>query len=117
MNKVFPHDRRLPKKEIIRKRDDFRRLFHDGNKCRGKYLQFYYKKGNERRIGFTVPKRFGKAVARNRIKRWMREVYRKYRQETGDYWIVMMARPDAGPEKLKDIEGDFFRFLEELEHK
>ena len=51
------------------------------------------------------------------MKRWMREVYRKHRHETGDYWIVMMARPDAGPEKLKDVEGDFFRFLEELEHK
>ena len=117
MNKVSPHDQRLPKKEIIRKRDDFRRLFYNGKRCRGKHLQFYYEEGNGRRIGFTVPKRFGKAVRRNRMKRWMREVYRKHRHEIGDYWIVMMAKPDAGPIKLKDVEENLLRFLEELGRK
>jgi ribonuclease P protein component len=112
MNKSTDHDQRLPKKEILRKRDDFQRLFKDGKRWREKHLRFYYKEGDRRQVGFTVPKRYGKAVHRNRMKRWMREAYRKHRWEIGDMAVVMMARPESRPGGLMDVEEDLIRFLQ-----
>jgi ribonuclease P protein component len=42
------------------------------------------------RFGFTVPKALGKAVARNRIKRRMREAVRSQRELLPENWAIVI---------------------------
>ena len=117
MNDTNYSDQRLPKKEIIRKRKEFSEIFQQGEHWRGKYLNFFFAESESRQIGFTVPKKLGKAVQRNRIKRLLREVYRRHRHEIGTYKIVVLARREAVGITLWDVEEDFHQFLQNIRGK
>jgi ribonuclease P protein component len=105
------NDQRLPKQEIIRKREVFKEVFQNGKRLHGKYLRFYFMEAKNRQIGFLVPKKVGIAVKRNKIKRLMREVYRIHRSEIKSQKIIILA--EKGVEKLgfKNIEKEFLIFL------
>jgi len=65
---------------------------------------------NLSRYGFSVTKKVGKAVQRNRLKRLLREVMRVQSLKPG--WdIVFMARSAAGGADYHQIEGGVIRLL------
>ena len=66
----------LPKKEIISGKKEFERIFSNGIRFISGKLTVFACSGNGRKIGFSVSKKAGKSVKRNKIKRWMREAYR-----------------------------------------
>jgi ribonuclease P protein component len=47
------------------------------------------------RLGVTVSKKVGKAVVRNRVKRWIRESYRLCRVRPPCTDVVVIAKPAA----------------------
>ena len=111
MNKTFYHSQSLPKKEIIKKGEVFREVIQSHKRRRYRYLQFFIRESDKRQVGFAVPKRLGKAVRRNRIKRLMREIYRKHRQEIGHYQIVILANKEANNAGLPELEKEFQQFM------
>jgi len=66
------------KPEMLKKNADFKRVYTLGTSYATEYIVMYVYHHHEdkRRIGFSVSKKIGKAVIRNRIRRIFKEVYR-----------------------------------------
>ncbi len=65
------------------------------------------------RLGLTVPRALGGAVVRNRIKRRLREAFRKHRAEFGPQWdIVLNPRRAALTAPFEDLERAFKKVIE-----
>jgi ribonuclease P protein component len=82
--------------------EDFTRVYRTGRSVANKYLVLYYFQRSEPgpvgaeigpRVGFSVSKRLGNAVDRNRIKRVLREGFRAQGQYLrGNMDFVLIAR-------------------------
>lgn len=60
--------------------------------------------------GFITPKRVGSAVVRNRIRRRLREIFRKHQHEIRDgVWIVTVASARATRETFRALEDEWLR--------
>ena len=66
----------LKKNEIIRGKKKFNQIFSQGKKIKGNYIKAYFLEASELKVGFAVGKKIGKAHLRNKLKGWLREVYR-----------------------------------------
>jgi len=114
----------LPKSEILRGRNNFDRLFSSSKKilspsvsCR---YRVYSQPAGHCLIAFIAKKKLGTAVKRNRMKRLMREAYRKNKYlvsglfTSGHFGLhfVLMAR-SLTPEYAR-VERDVITILEEL---
>jgi len=73
----------LPKKEVLRGKVSFNRLFQHGKSMHGKVssIRFllYKDEAPHKLMSFIVKKKMGNSVLRNRLKRLLREVYRHHR--------------------------------------
>jgi len=70
----------LPKKERLRKDKEFQAVFREGKKLWiNSILLIIYKPNslNYRRLGIVVSKKIKKATQRNKVKRWIRELFRR----------------------------------------
>lgn len=73
----------------------FKRLYYRGKTYGCPYFVLYVLKANTsiNRLGFTVSKKIGKAVARNRARRLLYEAFRLYEPDTKrGYYMVMVAK-------------------------
>lgn len=97
--------------EALKKRRDFVRVQNASLKTRGKRLVILKDRGvagNPPRVGFTVSKRVGNAVVRNRVKRRLRELTRAsvaFLEPGCDY--VVIARPQAALTDFRSLLKDF----------
>ena len=98
-------------------RREFDLVFKEGSSLALKNLVIYARP-NElgfSRLGLAVSKKIGKAVARNRIKRLLREAMRTM---SGDillhYDFVFVARKLSADSGMDDIMRDIKRFLSRL---
>ena len=66
----------LPEVNRLRQRRDFKRIYQRGKSLALPCFVLYWYKNpkNETRIGFSVSKKIGKAVARNHLKRRLRAI-------------------------------------------
>jgi len=62
------------------------------------------------RCGYTIPKRVGKAVTRNRVRRRLREVLRILPLTPG-YDVVVSVRPEAAKSSFHDLKAELTLLL------
>lgn len=113
-NRVAARDERWPKSRRLRKRGEYLRMQRIGRR-RGSgrlvVLCAASRRGDSR-LGITVSRKVGNAVTRNRIKRWVREVFRRIRpavQPAQD--ILVIARPEAAAASYDDVRAEMLRAL------
>lgn len=58
------------------------------------------------RLGLAVSRSVGKAVTRNRIKRRLREIFRRNSHDYADLDLVVRARPSAAGASFRETDRD-----------
>ncbi|MBM65946.1 MAG: ribonuclease P protein component [Myxococcales bacterium] len=111
MTATFPKARRLRfRRQFLRVQRRGRRL--DGNKL---FLFVARDRAKGQRFGFTVSKKVGKAVIRNRVRRRLREVVRTHRAvfPTGFHYVII-ARPGAADAEFGALENDLLQLAKKV---
>jgi ribonuclease P protein component len=91
---------RLPRAGKVRKRTEYLAIQNDGRRLAGTHYMLFVRPAAGRtratRFGLTVSRKVGGAVQRNQVKRWLRESYRRMKDDfPAGVEIVVVARPSA----------------------
>ena len=105
----------LPRSVRIRKRTEFVRLERAARRRPG--VRFVVLTSPQRsgvsRLGITASRRVGGAVVRNRVKRFVREFFRRYRQQiVPSRDVIVIARPPAATATYADVKRDLSKALD-----
>ncbi|HYM59829.1 MAG TPA: ribonuclease P protein component [Thermoanaerobaculia bacterium] len=115
-----PRSEALPKTKRLAKRREFLHVYESGRKLFSRFsVVFFIANGfGYSRIGITATKKLGKATERNRLKRWIREVYRQERERLGvdqrSVDIVINLKPNASDACFRDFRQDLAKVLQRL---
>ncbi len=107
-------DQRLSSAERLRHRHEFERVFQRGTKQVSPVFVWYClpTPGTHSRLGMAVSKRVGNAVVRNRVKRYVREFFRRHKMQFDPPCdIVVVARRQAADLQYAESVQQFTSLL------
>ena len=109
-------DLRFPKARRLTRTVEFDRVRKEGTVKRGRLLWLGVlplSAGENTRAGVITSRRLGGAVARNRVRRRLREIYRQHQHDlAGSAWIVTIATPHAAQASYQALEHEWLRLAE-----
>ena len=110
----------LPK-EKLRRESEYRRCYRQGRRRHGALVSLYFADNpeGETRFGITVGRKVGKAVVRQRLKRRVREIVRRWpeRRELPAMDIVIHLKPAASTSEFQDLQRELQRLLSSLKRR
>ena len=93
--------------ESLRNTRQFNFVYKRGKSIINRYVVMYYVKNNldTNKVGFSVSKKVGKAVVRNRVKRLVKESFRLNTENVKiGYDIVFVARVRLNNSNFNEVE-------------
>ena len=101
------------RRERVRRRAEYQRIYDQGVKLHGRlFTLFRFANGLDiGRLGIAATRKLGGAVARNRAKRLIREVFRRNKLAPG-FDIVIVPRRELLDASLVALESEFRHMLE-----
>ncbi|MBR1709548.1 MAG: ribonuclease P protein component [Clostridia bacterium] len=105
----------MQRKYSLKKNAQFKYVFRRGKSSGSKEMVLLYTRSNTLKIGFSVGKKIGGAVVRNRVKRRMRAAFDPFlpRMKKGLY--VVIARPPVVDAEFKSISRSIQYLLKKQE--
>ena len=113
-------DRTLARASRLRARRLFLEVYERGYRVNGTYFVIFGLPGAtpRSRLGITATKKFGHAVARNRIKRVVREIFRQHRDAADSpVDLVVNVKMGARESSFRRLEADLTSRLTELRRR
>ena len=95
----------------LKKNRAFQYVYRRGHSVACRNLVMLLAPGRELKVGFSVSKKTGNAVTRNRIKRRLRECFRPYLGDVKTGLYVIVARPSAAEAAFEDLKRDVHYLL------
>lgn len=109
--------------ERLKNSREFRRVYELGRRYHTPFFNAFLLRTNspEPRFGFTVTKKIGNAVVRNRCKRRLREMVRRYFQKArlenlavGGFDLVLNAKSTLPAAEFRQMEEAFERMMKTI---
>lgn len=99
--------------EHVRRRADYLRIYDRGVKVHGKFLTLFVLANELQigRLGIAATRKMGGAVARNKAKRLIREVFRHNKLASG-FDVVVIPRRELVDASLTSIEAEYRSVLD-----
>ena len=104
----------LSRDDRLRKRREFEECYASGVRASGRFIQVFLSAGEALRagrcrLGISVPRRVGNAVARNLVRRRLREIFRRERLALppSAAALVINARPSAARASFDALRADY----------
>ena len=109
---------RLPSEERLRRRADYLRCYRTGRRRHGSLAILYFVPNQLAgpRLGITASRKVGKAVVRHRLKRRIKEIYRRWphRSQLPPLDLVVHLKPEAGGSDFPALRTELLRLLSGL---
>ena len=105
------HPESFGRENRLTRRRDFERVYREGLLLKNDEFRVYALfrgEGEPPRLGLSVSKKLGRAVRRNRVKRWIREWFRRHKPELRGYDLIVQPKPSVS-------ELDYHRVCQSLE--
>jgi len=113
-----PAGERLPRRETLRRSSDYQLCYRSGRRRHGGFATLHFRVNEEGapRLGVTASRKVGRAVVRNRLKRWTRELYRRHprRAELPSMDLIVHFRPAARGAGFGEFAAELDRLLSGL---
>jgi ribonuclease P protein component len=108
-------DERLSRAETLRKSADYLRSYRKGRRIHGSVALLYTHPNDtgRPRLGITASRKVGKANVRNRLKRRIREVYRRFkgRGQLPPIDLVVHLKPEARKAEFDELRRELLRLF------
>ena len=101
----------MEKRYRLKKNRAFQYVYRKGHSVACRDLVMLVAKGRELQIGFSVSKKVGNAVTRNKVKRRLRECFRPYIGDVKTGLYVIVARPSAAEATFQSLQRDTLYLL------
>ena len=99
----------------LKKNRAFQYVYRRGHSVACRNLVMLFAPSKELKVGFSVSKKTGKAVVRNKIKRRLRECFRPYLGDVKPGLYVIVARPSAAKASFQSLQKDMHYLLKKQE--
>jgi ribonuclease P protein component len=106
---------RLLARERLRRRADYLRCYRTGRRRHGSLALLYFVPNQlgHPRLGITASRKVGKAVVRHRLKRRIKEIYRRWkdRGQLPPLDLIIHLKPEAGRSDFPALRSELLRLL------
>ncbi len=112
---------RLPPRERLRRRTDYLRCYRTGRRRHGSLALIYFAPNQlgHPRIGITASRKVGKAVERHRLRRRIKEIYRRWqdRSQLPALDLVVHLKPEARRSDFPALRTELLRLFSSLRER